>query len=455
MTHPLSMGLRVTLTSDQILSLAPDAASAKAGSQLATPAKWSGIGRDERALWGECQGSGKTPYRTQIDTGEPAFKCTCPSRKFPCKHGLGLYLLLSSQPGLFAEAAPPQWVSDWLDSRQQRQEKKAEKAVQTPAQAEASAAQARKREEKREQNVSRGLADLQTWLHDLAREGLAGVRERGPAFWDGMAARLVDAQAGGLAPRLRRAGALCFQANVPDWERRVADQLASLYLVSSAWQGLERLPEGLQRDLRALVGISMAKEDVLTEPPITDRWLILAQRSGEEERMRSRATWLYGAATGRWALLLQFAVGAQGFEQALPVGTQFDGELCFYPGALPLRALIRQQAPAMPIEDGIPAAGGVSALLDAYAAALASQPFLDSWPAVLPNVVPDIAARTLHASDGSVLPLDAGFRHPMHLAALSGGHPLTLAGEWDGHAFLPLSGWHKGRLLNFETEFLA
>ena len=449
------MGLCVTLTSDHILSLAPDAASAKAGSQLATPAKWGLLGRDERALWGECQGSGKVPYRTQIDIGEPAFKCTCPSRKFPCKHGLGLYLLLSAQPQLFAASPAPQWVADWLDSRQQRQEKKAEKAAaQTPEQAEASAAQARKREEKREQSVSRGLADLQTWLHDLAREGLASVRERGPAYWNGMAARLVDAQAGGLAARLRRAGAMCFQTTLPDWERRLANELAALYLITSAWQRIDQLPDTLQRDLRALVGFNVAKEDVLAEPPVHDRWLVLAQRSGEEERIRSRATWLLGANTRRWALLLQFAAGTQGFEQSVPVGTQFDGELCFYPGALPLRALVRQQAASTLIDDGLPAGHAFPSLLGDYADALAHQPFLDSWPAILSDVVPDAAGRSLRCA-GGMIPLDAGFRHHLHLAALSGGHPLTLVGEWDGEAFLPLSGWHEGRLLNFEADFLA
>nr|WP_229513173.1 SWIM zinc finger family protein [Massilia sp. AB1] len=450
------MGLRVTLSSDHILSLAPDAASAKAGSQLATPAKWRQLGRDERALWGECQGSGKVPYRTQIDIAEPAFKCTCPSRKFPCKHGLGLYLLLSAQPGLFAAGAAPQWVADWLDSRQQRLERKTEKAAaQTPEQAEASAAQARKREEKREQGVGRGLADLQTWLHDLAREGLAGVRERGPAYWNGMAARLVDAQAGGLAARLRRAGAMCFQTTLPDWERRLANELAALYLVTSAWQRIEQLPDLLQRDLRSLVGFTVPKEEVLAEPPVGDRWLVLAQRSSEDERIRSRATWLYGTGTRRWALLLQFAVGTQGFEQSVPVGTQFDGELCFYPSALPLRALVRQQSASTLIDGAAPAGGGFPALLDAYADALASQPFLDSWPAILPDVVPDPAARTLRSADGGVIPLDAAFRHHLHLAALSGGHALTLVGEWDGEAFLPLSGWHDDRLYNFETDFLA
>ncbi|CAN7584066.1 SWIM zinc finger family protein [Massilia sp. LjRoot122] len=443
----------MTLSSDHILSLAPDAASAKAGSQLATPVKWSGLGRDERALWGECQGSGKVPYRTQIDTGEPAFKCSCPSRKFPCKHGLGLYLLLGTHPTLFAADARPPWVADWFDSRQQRLEKKAEKATaQVPADPEAAALQARKREEKRDQNVDRGLADLQTWLHDLAREGLAGTRERGPAFWNGMAARLVDAQAGGLATRLKRAGAMCFQTTLPDRERRLAGELASLYLLTAAWQRIDTLPDGLQRDIRSLVGFSVAREDVLAQAPVSDRWLVLAQRTEEEERIRSRSTWLYGVATQRWALLLQFAAGAQGFEHTLPAGTQFDGELCFYPGALPLRALVRQQSPTSPLVDAPASRLDLASLLDRYADALACQPFLDSWPAILADVVPDVAGRVLRSPEGKAIPLDPAFRYHLHLAALSGGHALALMGEWDGQGFLPLSGWHEGRLYNFDTD---
>ena len=39
-------------TIEQILALAPDAASAKAGQALATPHKWSGFGTHEHAVWG-------------------------------------------------------------------------------------------------------------------------------------------------------------------------------------------------------------------------------------------------------------------------------------------------------------------------------------------------------------------------------------------------------------------
>ena len=55
-----------------------------------------------------------------------------------------------------------------------------------------------------------------------------------------------------------------------------------------------------------------------------------------------RATRLHGP-DARWTILLQYAAGAQGFEQRLAPGTEFDGELRFYPGAYPLRAQIRRQ----------------------------------------------------------------------------------------------------------------
>src|SRR5215470_636546 len=106
-------------SAEQIIALAPDAASAKAGRSLATTSKWQNVGQDERALWGECQGSGAKPYQTVIDLNEPAFRCSCPSRKFPCKHGLGLFLLLAYTPAAFEQTAPPAWVAEWLSKRDQ------------------------------------------------------------------------------------------------------------------------------------------------------------------------------------------------------------------------------------------------------------------------------------------------------------------------------------------------
>src|SRR5688572_4415777 len=84
----------VTLTTDQILALAPDAGSMSAGRKLAHPRHWRSAGRADTALWGECQGS--TLYQVRVDVSQPAaaaVKCSCPSRKFPCKHALALLLM--------------------------------------------------------------------------------------------------------------------------------------------------------------------------------------------------------------------------------------------------------------------------------------------------------------------------------------------------------------------------
>lgn len=96
-----AMGVR--RTADQVLALAPDEASRRAGSRLGTAGPWSGTGRGDGAVWGLCEGSGATPYRTVVDTTGPAYLCGCPSRKFPCKHALGLLLLQASDETAIGE----------------------------------------------------------------------------------------------------------------------------------------------------------------------------------------------------------------------------------------------------------------------------------------------------------------------------------------------------------------
>jgi uncharacterized Zn finger protein len=102
-----------------IEQLATDQSSLKAAAGLAKPAKWSGVGvsRDGALLWGECAGSGANPYRVMADLRDLGNKCTCPSRKFPCKHVLGLLWLNAEAVVPFNPADTPAWVSDWLGRR--------------------------------------------------------------------------------------------------------------------------------------------------------------------------------------------------------------------------------------------------------------------------------------------------------------------------------------------------
>src|SRR4051812_40625688 len=113
-------------TTEQVLAMAPDAGSARSATGLASPRQWLRLGRSEGAAWGAGQGSARQAYQTEIDPGEPAFRCSCPSRKLPCKHGLGLLLLLLRQPDSFVEGPTPDRVTEWLASRVERARRLAE-----------------------------------------------------------------------------------------------------------------------------------------------------------------------------------------------------------------------------------------------------------------------------------------------------------------------------------------
>lgn len=85
------------LRQEAIEAAAPDQASLAAAVKLLKPALWSNFGgsADGRLIWGDCQGSGANPYRLAVDLVDIGSKCTCPSRKFPCKHALALMLMQS------------------------------------------------------------------------------------------------------------------------------------------------------------------------------------------------------------------------------------------------------------------------------------------------------------------------------------------------------------------------
>ncbi|MEZ5582868.1 MAG: SWIM zinc finger family protein [Candidatus Competibacteraceae bacterium] len=165
-------------TAERVTALAPDAASVKAGRGLARAGKWSDLGGTQRVLWGECKGSGAQPYRTQIELTAPAFKCSCPSRKFPCKHALGLFLLFTAQTELFKEQPPPAWVAEWLTRRDQTAQRKAAQSADalTTGADQRNAAAKTKRIAQREAKVAAGIAELERWLRDLVRQGLAHAR---------------------------------------------------------------------------------------------------------------------------------------------------------------------------------------------------------------------------------------------------------------------------------------
>src|ERR1700745_3009275 len=104
----------MSLTLQRIEGLPPDQDSPGAARKILKPPSWATLAAGEGLVWGECQGSGATPYRVVVHEADAGYKCTCPSRKFPCKHTLALMWMRVDKPAAFAAAAIPEWVKDWL-----------------------------------------------------------------------------------------------------------------------------------------------------------------------------------------------------------------------------------------------------------------------------------------------------------------------------------------------------
>ncbi|MGC4052994.1 MAG: SWIM zinc finger family protein [Paludibaculum sp.] len=428
--------MAISVSAQQVAALAPDEASAKAARALASPRSWSGLGQDGQAIWGAIQGSGKNPYLTQVDWTGPAFKCSCPSRKFPCKHGLALLFLLAEQPGLYTEAERPAWVKTWLEGRTQRAEAQSSKE---PTQVD-EAARA-KRAEQRENRVSAGLDLLELWLRDLVQQGLASAPGRGFPFWDQQAARLVDAQAPGAARRVRELGGIAVSG--AGWQERLVSAIGRLVLLIHAYRRVDRLPIESQADVRTAIGFALPHEDVLAGAAVRDQWLVAAQSTSQEDRLRVQRTWLAGRDSSRSALVLEFAVGGAGFKSNLIPGTSIDAEVCYHPGAAPLRALVRVVHSAPVKETSLFGRRSVAENQQQIGERLAANPWTETQPVLLKGVVPVLSASGWFLSDSeNAMPC-----HPDYtLLSVSGGYPIDVAGESDGNIVRPLMACAAGRL---------
>jgi len=431
----------MNLVVEQVAALAPDDSSLAAGKKLGSAKSWKNTGQSDSAVWGECQGSAL--YQVRVDLSDLGYKCTCPSRKLPCKHVLGLLLLAVNSPSDLPKSESPEWVTDWLTKRasraKQREEKKEGK--KEPADPAARA----KRAEQRQERVVEGLERLDLWLHDLIRNGLAGLEAQPPSFWEDPAKRLVDAQAPALASRLRRLGEI--PGSNPDWPRQLLGRLGRLELLIHAFRRIDSLDSLLQTDIRQLIGWTINQDELTVQGEVvTDHWAVLGQIVEEEDRFRVQRSWLWGEKTGRSALVLQFsAVGQPYPEQILP-GTKTDGDLLYWPSAFPQRAKFNtRRGESIRISKSLSGCATLEEFLAQTAGALTGQPWLDRFFGLLKQVTPIPKPRLpwlVRDSNGQAMPLAKP--ESWKLLALSGGRPVDLAAEWDGERLLPLSVFVEG-----------
>ena len=439
--------------------MAPSPRSIATAEPLAIDSRWSGVGCDERALWGRCRGGGAEPYETAVDHVEVAWRCTCPSRKLPCKHAIALLLMWVR--GLVAEAALPARVAMWIDARDRRPAASVTAAASAPggsgcgdrttAPTHGSSGENGSSGESEHPNdrgdldrsrddrvarMNEGLHELDRWLEDRIRTGLADPMLARYTTWDALAARLVDARAGALGNRVRRLAGLV-GAGI-DWHSEVLAELGILHLIAQAGRRLQQLPGPLADAVATASGWQVRQADVLLGVPDTDDWFVAGRSDAREDRIEVRRVWLRGNTSGRWAMLLSFAAYHQTLDESFVVGTVVRADVHRYPGGS-LRSLVGRRY-GDPLALLLPAtATTVADACDAIGAAIAAEPWLERFPATV-TAAPTISEGRWLLSDATgSLALLGDVRSLGTLAAASAAVPISVTVEWTPRGVIPLT----------------
>jgi hypothetical protein len=375
---------------------------------------------------------------------------------FPCKHALALLLLWTrgQVPTASAPAGLASWIARRLDSGAPvaPADEGAVAAAPDPAEAGADAPPAAPPPEAtagRDDRVARmfaGLSELDRWLDDRVRTGLADPALARYATWDGLAARLVDAQVGGLANRVRRLAGVV--GAHPDWHEQVLAELGVLHLLARAGRHIGALPPTLADSVAVALGWQVRQADVLAGVPDTDDWIVMARSDTREDRIEVRRVWLRGATSQRWAMILSFAAYRQSLDATLRVGTVVPADLFRYPGG-GLRALVGRRDPAPDAERtaAVLAAGlaGLRATVTEACAAIGeayiAEPWVERTPVCLVAAPTKVGQRWVLTDRTGSLPLAvrSGDDGLAMLLACSGGRPVLLTCEWTAGGLVPLT----------------
>lgn len=436
----------MSLSLSKIEALAPDQGSLSSAKKLLKPSGWPCICEDgDGLLWGECQGSGSTPYRVSVTEADAGYKCTCPSRKFPCKHSLALMWMRAEGKVPFTRGTAPGWVTDWLSRRRGPSSNSAAAAprasidaanVEEPAQkadprAEEKARASRERSRKeRDAAIIGGIEELDIWIGDQIDAGAAAFASNPAPACRTMAQRLVDAKAGGLATLIDTLPSRLY--TVPEIRRSIAAvrELGILHLIGAAYRRQDQLPAALKEDVRQTAGWNTTREALLSDPAAVRRascWRVwLTRAEVQPDKLRRIETWLFDGTSH--AVLIDYvpvSLGAPG--SGYVAGEKFDAELVYYPSPVPHRALIFQaKSGSEPFADGLGLPEqSLSEAFGNYVAALALKPWLGEHPLFFKG------ARIRRSTNGLFL-VDAGVCLPIDPRQSSAAWPLLQCNKVDG-----------------------
>lgn len=426
------------ITPQQAERLAPDSGTLDRARKIAKRSKYQNIGASERALWGVALGSSR--YDSFVDLQGPTYKCSCPVNKQPCKHVMGLMLLIANEPACVTETEPGTGLQEWLAKRDSSAQAKATKAAQK-ASGEGvadSAAQARRAAE-RERQVDQGIGELLQFLEDLVSTGLIEAGKRSGDGWDNMRRRLVDAKAPGLAGMLDGIHDLSLKGR--NSHQQLLADISGLYNLCCAWKQQAQLPAAQVDDLRMRIGWNKTRDEVLASTRHDGRWLVLNQQIKPSERdpeMTIQQIWLLEQASGKTAQLINIATpfSSDALHKGLESGKFIQAGLAYYSQWAPQRAVLpplglhNQQAMADASWISAFASDSIHAALHQLQQQRLRQPWPGQWPLLLRNVHLVMKASQLAIMDEHrhLMLLDDADLASWQLPSVMGSDPVTLFG---------------------------
>ncbi len=431
-------------TTEEILKFAPDQASIKKAREVSIRSKWMSLVSNGQIVWGAFHTGGKKPYNTVVDLETPAFKCSCPSRKFPCKHALGLFLLsITDTDGFRISSDLPEWVETWIENRGKRKKTKETKG-KTPEEIQRSKEAKEKTRKKRLETMKSGLKDLELWLEDLTREGLATVQSnsrKDKTFWSDIASRMVDSKMRGVATRIRELELI--SSAQKEWHESMLMTLSDLHLITKGVKAFDNIPDTLQIELLNQLGVTVKQSDLLEENGIKDNWLIIGQfESYNIDNAPFQRTWFLGEKTGKFGFYQEYDYRKIGFQYIWNVGSVIEAEAVFYPSSYPLRLIFKSQKIVHIIDDSsFQGTYGFSTYLEQYSQALSDNPWLREFPCYIHSVIPIVENDIFYIVDenSNKIPLEIRGNLGWKIMSLSQGQKVDVFGEWFENSLMVLS----------------
>ncbi len=411
-----------------IVAVANDKYLLKALPDTSRPEVWQNTGKHTTLVWGDFCGQ-KVSYRTSIDLDAKTYACTCKSARYPCNHGVGLWLLQHRATELFSDTALPEWLNV-------AKSHPAFSTVQFFRQTPSSPIQWKRNAAQRLHYIRIGMADLEAWLLDIIDNGLANAPDKPKGYWMSMSRRLNDSYCPAIAVKIEQLPKTI--ANQKNWADIVLAELGKLYLLSQSFKHFETLTPETQFDLFTTVGWHNSRLAEETDEAVVDTWVVLDRQLSTIRKRQMVTVVLWGQTTQRFAMLTGIAHSRQKPDMHLMPGVTVTGSLRYYPSELQLQAYPEQlsfETKAHSVAHPLPT--DLQAVTTAFQTSILTHPWIAQLPTLLSKVAVNVHQGQIYLQDSQrqALPVNMTSKANWYLQVYSQQAPISVFGYWNGTTF--------------------